>query len=240
MRIVSLVPSFTKTLFDFELDSSQIVGRTKFCIHPKEEVTKVQIIGGTKDLKLEKIRALKPDLILASKEENEKDQVESLQSEFNVWVTDIQTLIDNKEFLMQLGERLQKQDLAHCFNKKLDEMFNSLPKGPGKSLTYFIWKDPYLSVGGDTFIHAVIEQLGFKNSHEKSKRYPMITLEALAKEQILLLSSEPYPFKEKHKEELLALYPHLKIHLVDGEAFSWYGTHLLEFESHYRELVSIL
>lgn len=240
MRIVSLVPSFTKTLFDFELDSSQIVGRTKFCIHPTEKVSQVQIIGGTKDLKLEQIRALRPDLILASKEENEKVQVETLQLEFNVWVTDIKTLNDNREFLSELGERLQKQSLAHCFNEKLDQMFNSLPRRKEKSLTYFIWKDPYLSVGGDTFIHAMLEQLGFKNSHENALRYPTVPLEELAREKTLFLSSEPYPFKEKHKKELLSLYPHLEIHLVNGEAFSWYGTHLLEFESDYRELISIL
>ncbi len=240
MRIISLVPSLTKTLFDFGLDASQIVGRTKFCIHPGDQIRDVEIIGGTKDLKLDKIRALKPDLILASKEENEKDQVSSLIDDFQVWVTDIKTLQDNADFLTELGEKIQKQDLANSYNQKIEALFSTIPRRDPKFVSYFIWKDPYLTIGGDTFIHSILEGLGLRNRYEYTQRYPEVALKALAKEQTVLLSSEPYPFKERHKAQLLALHPHLKIHLVDGEAFSWYGTHLLEFESYYNHLAATL
>lgn len=126
MRIISTVPSITETLFDFDLDRTEIVGRTKFCIHPTEKVFEIETVGGTKNLNLEKIKSLRPDLIIANKEENQKDQIEALMQDFNVWVTDIETLEDNEKFLTELGRKLHRQDLAEKFNKEISNIFKNL------------------------------------------------------------------------------------------------------------------
>lgn len=237
MRIISLVPSFTKTLVDLGLSSSEIVGRTKFCIHPGEIVNQIPKMGGTKNLDLDKIRSLKPDLILASKEENEREQIENLQKDFDVWVTDIQTFSDSLDFLLELGQKLGKEQKALEISQEIEDIFSSLPKLNLPTVTYLIWKDPYLSVGKDTFIHSLLEKLGFTNSQSGKQRYPELSLEDIGKSSHLFLSSEPYPFAEKHQEELQARFAHLQIHLVNGEAFSWYGSHLKEFDTYYKELI---
>ena len=128
MKIISLVPSITETLFDFGLSEYEVVGRTKFCIHPLDKIKKVPIIGGTKNLNIEKILALKPDLIIANKEENEKFQVEELAKHCRVWVTDISTLKDNENFLWELGMVLKKRDIAEKFNIEISTIFQYIDK----------------------------------------------------------------------------------------------------------------
>ncbi len=236
MKIISLVPSITETLIDFGLDENQVIGRTKFCIHPENIVSKIPKIGGTKNLNIEKIKALNPDLIIANKEENEKIQVEELQQNFKVWVTDIQNLEDNSIFLAELGEILGKQNIAKDFITKTENIFNSLKFENSKKIkaAYLIWKNPYMTVGLDTFIHHILENLGFENIFKNTKRYPEISIDDLRDAETILLSSEPYPFKEKHIEELQQEFPDKKIILVDGEAFSWYGSHLSKCEEYYQ------
>ncbi len=237
MKIVSLVPSITETLFDFGLSEYEVVGRTKFCIHPLEKIKKVPIIGGTKNLHIEKILALKPDLIIANKEENEKAQVEELSKFCRVWVTEISTLNDNENFLWELGMVLKKRALAEKFNKDISAIFQNMSndKTP-KKVAYLIWQNPMMSVGGDTFINDILAEIGFENILKDKTRYPEISIEEIATADFLFLSSEPYPFAEKNLQEFQKQLPNTKVVLVDGEAFSWYGTHLLKCGNFYKTL----
>ncbi|MBD8082260.1 ABC transporter substrate-binding protein [Chryseobacterium caseinilyticum] len=238
MKVVSLVPSITEALFDLGLTENEIVGRTKFCIHPKEKVKNVEIIGGTKNLKLEKIKSLQPDIILANKEENVKEQVEDLMKDFKVMVTNVENIEDNYYLLKTLGNLFNKEEKAQQYNLKIyDVLQNSKINSPVKA-AYLIWKNPYMTVGSDTFIDKVLKEIGFENLFKDQKRYPEIQAEDLAGADVIMLSSEPFPFKEKHILELKEIYPDKKIMIVDGEAFSWYGTHIAKCEDYFKELVS--
>ncbi|WP_379964745.1 ABC transporter substrate-binding protein [Epilithonimonas sp. UC225_85] len=237
MKVISLVPSITETLFDLGLSSDEIIGRTKFCIHPKELVKTVEIIGGTKNLNIDKIRSLKPDLIIANKEENVKEQVEELMKDFKVLVTNVETLEDNYYLIKQLGHILGKEEKAQFFNLKTYEAFD-IPKPENKlKVAYLIWKDPYMTVGGDTFISRILEELGFQNLFKDQKRYPEVQLEDLRAANLIFLSSEPFPFKEKHIAGIQDICIDQKIMIVDGEAFSWYGSHLAKCGEYYQELL---
>lgn len=238
MKIVSLVPSITEALFDLGLTENEVVGRTKFCIHPQDKIKNVPIIGGTKNINIEKIKALQPDLILANKEENVKDQVEALMDDYKVMVTNIDTIEDNYYLLKNLGKLFGKEDRAQLYNLKIYDVLNQAKLDIPVKAAYLIWKNPYMTIGSDTFIHRILTEIGFENIFKNQTRYPQITTEDLADADVIMLSSEPFPFKEKHIEELKAFYPDKKIIIVDGEAFSWYGTHIAKCEEYFRELVS--
>lgn len=238
MKIISLVPSITETLFDFGLTDHEVIGRTKFCVHPKELVKNVEIIGGTKNLNISKIKSLSPDLIIANKEENDKAQVEELMKDFTVWVTDIETLEDNQNFLTKLGILLNKEKIAQNFNQKINSIFNLKKTTDPIKVAYLIWKNPYMTVGSDTFIHEIIEKLGFGNLFKNEKRYPEISLDQMQEADFIFLSTEPFPFQQKHAEELQNELPGKKIIVVDGEAFSWYGTHLAKCSEYLQTLFS--
>lgn len=237
MKIVSLVPSITETLFDFGLSHHEVIGRTKFCIHPAAAVAKVPIIGGTKNVHIGKILALKPDLIIANKEENEKLQVEELAKHCRVWVTDISNLQDNANFLWELGMVLKKRNLAEQFIQEIDAIFVQF-KNPSakKEAVYIIWQNPLMTVGSDTFIHSVLNEIGFQNKFESQKRYPVVDFSDLESAAYILLSSEPFPFSDKHLAAFKEKFPDAKVILVDGEAFSWFGTHLLQCEAYLKAL----
>ena len=126
MKIISLVPSITEALFDLGLTKDEIIGRTKFCIHPENQVKDVAVIGGTKSINIEKIRSLNPDIIIANKEENTKEDVEELQKYFKVLVTNISTLEDNYYLLKTLGNLLDKQEIAQKYNSKINEIFQDI------------------------------------------------------------------------------------------------------------------
>ena len=237
MKIISLVPSITETLFDLGLSEAEIIGRTKFCIHPENRVKNVAIIGGTKNLNIEKIKALKPDLIVANKEENTKEDVEELQKYFKVLVTNISTLEDNYYLLKNLGNILNRQETAQKFNIKIYEVFQNFSDLPKKKCAYLIWQNPYMTVGSDTFIHDILDKVGFINIFKNQKRYPEINVEELKAAEFIFLSTEPFPFQQKHVEQLQKQLPDSKIILVDGEAFSWYGTHLAKCENYFKGLV---
>lgn len=238
MKVVSLVPSITEALFDLGLTENEIIGRTKFCIHPSEKVKNVPIIGGTKNINIEKIKALQPDLILANKEENVKEQVEALMPEFKVTVTNVENIEDNYYLLKSLGKTFHKEEIAQLFNLKIYEILQSTKLKTPIKAAYLIWKNPYMTVGSDTFIHKILHEIGFINIFKDQKRYPEIQVEDLKDAEVIMLSSEPFPFKEKHIEELKEIYPNKKIMIVDGEAFSWYGTHIAKCESYFKELMA--
>ena len=237
MKIISLVPSITEALFDFGLSEKEVIGRTKFCIHPENAVQKIEIIGGTKNLNIAKIKSLNPDLIIANKEENVKEQIEELQKDFKVLVTNISNLEDNYYLLKTLGNLLEKQEIAQKFNLKIYEILAKFSDLEKKKCAYLIWKNPYMTVGFDTFIHDILDKIGFQNIFKNQKRYPEVSVVDLKAADYIFLSSEPFPFQQKHIDELQKELPAAKIFLVDGEAFSWYGTRLAKCESYFQNLV---
>jgi len=238
MKVVSLVPSITEALFDLGLTENQVIGRTKFCIHPEEKVKNVAIIGGTKNINIDKIKALQPDLILANKEENIKEQVETLMNDFKVIVTNVENIEDNYYLLKNLGKIFNKEEKAQSFNLKIYDILDQAKIDSTIKVAYLIWKNPYMTIGSDTFIHKILAEIGFENIFKDKKRYPEIQVEDLAEAELIMLSSEPFPFKEKHIEELREFYPDKNIMIVDGEAFSWYGTHIAKCEDYFKGLIS--
>jgi ABC-type Fe3+-hydroxamate transport system substrate-binding protein len=239
-RIVSVVPSQTELLYHLGLNE-EVIGITKFCVHPNEWFRSKTRVGGTKTLNLDKIRELQPDLILANKEENEKDQIEALAAEFPVWVTDVTNLEEALQMIATIGVLTGKTEAATLLKKAIAQKFEALaqelPMIP-LQVCYLIWKDPYITVGGDTFIHNMLLHAGFKNIFAAEKRYPTVTIEMLEKQDcdVLLLSSEPYPFAEKHIRELQPQLPNTKIILVDGEMFSWYGSRLQWTPAYFKQI----
>lgn len=238
MKVISLVPSITEALFDLGLTENEVIGRTKFCIHPHEQIKNVEIIGGTKNINIEKIKSLQPDLILANKEENIKEQVEALMHDFKVMVTHVETVEDNYYLVKSLGNIFRQEEKAKAYNLKTYEVLNQAKINSRIKVAYLIWKNPYMTIGSDTFIHHILTEIGFENSFKDKIRYPEIKVEDLAETDIIMLSSEPFPFKEKHMDELKAFYPDKKIMIVDGEAFSWYGTHIAKCGKYFNELLS--
>ena len=237
-RIISLVPSQSEYLWDLGL-CEELIGITKFCIHPNEMYQSIQRVGGTKQLDLEKIRALKPDLIIGNKEENDKDQIRILQKEFRVWMSDIYTPADALNMMGDLGTIVGKEQLAQKWVVEIESSLKTIKNYfEGQSLAYFIWSKPYLFAARNTFIHAVLEHIGFKNALASYNRYPELNEEELKKlnPQLCFLSSEPFPFKQKHIKEIQDLLPNTKVLLVDGEVFSWYGSRLLKLEAYLQEL----
>jgi len=236
-RIVSLVPSQTELLFDLGL-TDEVIGITKFCIHPQKWFREKARVGGTKTVNIEKIKELQPDLIIANKEENVQEQVEALANDFPVWVSDINTLREAYQMIESVGAITGKQEAATHITKQIKEGFDQLPQARLMKAAYLIWKEPYMTVGGDTFIQDMLFHAGFANAFAQLKRYPAITVDDLKESgcEVLLLSSEPYPFKQKHVDELQRHLPDTKVILVDGEMFSWYGSRLLYAPSYFKTL----
>lgn len=237
LRIVSVVPSQTELLFALGLDA-EIVGVTKFCIHPADKVKSKAIVGGTKTLDLAKIHVLRPTLILANKEENTRDQIEELQRFYDVHVTDVNTLSDALNMIREVGALVGKSTEAETMTQQLETSLRPLPYTKLLSVAYFIWRKPYMVAASDTFIDSMLEIAGFRNAFANRTRYPEITSADLQAVQpdLIFLSSEPYPFSEKHVAELQALCPSASILLVDGELFSWYGSRLLHASDYFRNL----
>lgn len=225
-RIVSLVPSITEFLVDLGL-RDRLVGCTKFCVHPEGLRHELQVIGGTKNPKPELIRALEPDLVIANQEENRREDVEAIREFAPVWVSRVRTLIEAEELNDRLGKLFQRQSLAMVINCRNADRISTVATDRGTAL-YLIWNDPYMSVGGDTFIHDVLTQCGYQNLLADRTRYPELSEEEL---QVLnpahvLLSSEPFPFRAAHLERMRELCPGAEVRLVNGEFFSWYGSRI--------------
>jgi ABC-type Fe3+-hydroxamate transport system substrate-binding protein len=230
-RIVSIVPSQTELLFDLGLDD-EVIGITKFCIHPIEKFASKTKIGGTKKLLIEKIRDLKPDLIIGNKEENTQSEVELLMQEFPVWMSDISNLEEAMVTITQIGELVDRAPEAAYLNHLINAGFKDLQtlaveKKINQTVAYLIWKDPYMFGGKNTFIDNILRKIGLNNVIQQS-RYPELQLANLStlNPKLVFLSSEPYPFKQKHIDEIQSVLPNAKIMLVDGEMFSWYGSRL--------------
>ncbi len=230
LRIISLVPSQTELLFDLGLDR-EVAGITKFCVHPRERFNSTLKIGGTKKLDLDKIRDIKPDLIIGNKEENDKSQIETLMMEFPVWMSDISGLDDAMQMISLIGSLIDREDKAEEMVCRIRQRFDDLKLNDQLKLKalYFIWKDPYMLAGNKTFINEMLIRGGYINA-TKSDRYPVMNIDELRESNpdVIFLSSEPYPFKQVHVIEMKKLFPHAKVIIVDGELFSWYGSRLLQ------------
>ncbi|NTE05657.1 ABC transporter substrate-binding protein [Agrobacterium tumefaciens] len=239
-RIISIVPSQTELLFDLGLDQ-EIIGLTKFCIHPIEKFAERTKIGGTKKLNIDLIKDLKPDLVIGNKEENMQSDIEELSEFFPVWMSDIFTLDDAKKTISQIGELVDREPEAAYLNHLISAGFNdlqtlALQNKIDKKVAYLIWRKPYMAAGKNTFIDNILLLNGMTNVITES-RYPevkLVQLQAL-NPQLILLSSEPYPFGSKHIEEIQAAIPNVEIMLVDGEMFSWYGSRLVKAVQYFFE-----
>lgn len=244
MRIISLVPSLTEYLWALGLEQ-EVVGITKFCIHPKAWWQHKTRVGGTKKVNFETIDTLQPTLIIANKEENTKEDIELLASKYEVLLTDIHTLDDAFFYLLEIGERVNRVEAARSLVDQIKKDFQALgPIGKGASFLYFIWKDPYFVVGPQTYIHALLTHFGLVNSCE-IERYPELEQVLNDKDNqsvlpdYIFLSSEPFPFEAKHKEEVQVLFPSAKIVLIDGEICSWYGSTMLKAPTYLKEVMDV-
>ena len=179
---------------------------------------------------VERVRALQSDLVLANLEENTRADVEALDASMPVFVTDVRDVPGALAMIRDVGRLTGTDVRAEELADEIEAGFASLRMSKPLRAAYLIWRRPYMSVGGDTFIHDVLARGGFENVFGGRRRYPEVTLDELAdvRPDIVLLCSEPYPFGEKHVEEIHARLPDTDIRLVDGEPFSWYGSRLLK------------
>jgi len=237
-RIISLVPSQTELLYDLGL-SEEVIGITKFCIHPAAWFRVKQRVGGTKQLNIELIRSLQPDFIIGNKEENTKEDIEALAQEFPVWMSDISTFDDALSMIDVLGDMLNRKDEAELLVEDITEAFTPLENlGQQKTFLYFIWDDPAFLTGKNTFIDSMLTKIGYINACEL-ERYPALTDCPNVQPDVVFLSSEPYPFKENHRQKFQEMFPKADIRFIDGEMCSWYGSRMKLAASYFEKNVLI-
>lgn len=236
IRIISLVPSQTELLYDLKLEN-EVVGITKFCIHPDEWFRTKTRIGGTKNVNIEKVKSLNPDLIIGNKEENTEQDILELQTIASVWMSDIDTLQQSIEMILEIGKMTNRVNEGKELVTRIKHNFEEIKPTQKWTCLYFMWKDPYFTVGKNTFIDAMIQQCGGINLQE-TERYPEWDFSKNISPDVILLSSEPYPFTEEHISFFQSKYPSSKICLVDGEYFSWYGSRLEKAPSYFRSLLN--
>lgn len=228
-RIISLVPSQTELLYDLGL-GERVVGITKFCVHPETWFKTKHRVGGTKKVDMDKVRALKPDLIIGNKEENERKDIQALEKEFPVWMSDVRSLHHAAHMIVHIGEMTGTGKKADLILRGIADAFAGLkPLDPPLTVAYLIWREPYMVAGHGTFVNDMLRRCGFTNVFgDRAERYPEIGPQELAAADpdIILLSSEPYPFQEKHIAEMNLICPGTPVKRVDGEMFSWYGSRL--------------
>lgn len=235
-RIVSLVPSQTELLFALGLENS-VVGITKFCVHPHDWWLTKTRVGGTKQLDLVTIRALHPDLIIANKEENTYEDILEAEKICPVWISDVTTFEDALSMIQEIGKLTETVEHANALTEKIQHAFNQLkPLSPQKKTLYFIWKSPYYVAGKNTFIDTMLSACGLDNACTED-RYPDISSLKLDNPEVILLSTEPFPFKNKDIESIQAQYPASKVLLVNGEYFSWYGARLKDAPHYFQEII---
>jgi ABC-type Fe3+-hydroxamate transport system substrate-binding protein len=243
-KIISLVPSQTELLHDLGLEK-EVAGITTYCIHPEPWFHHKIKVGGTKNINRKRVDDIQPDLIIANKEENNREQIEELAQHYPVWTSNISTLSDALEMIRAIGNITGKSSKAEAIAEQISAQFTGFfeeqPHPHRVTAAYLIWRKPYMSVGSDTFIHEMMKYCGFQNAFASALRYPRITIEqlqaTLGPGSLLLLSSEPFPFKQKHIDELQPDLPHTQIVLADGEMFSWYGSRLLQAPAYFRKLL---
>lgn len=250
-RVVSLVPSLTELVADLGLGPDELVGRTRFCVHPAETMRNIPNVGGTKDFKLDRVLGLDPDLVIANIDENLRDAVDAVeQAGVPAFVTHPCTVSGAVALIEQMGELLRSENVATAIVNQIQRGRAERAAAQRLTALYLIWQDPWMTISQGTFIHDMMAELGFDNvitpewlaqrqfPSEGASRYPELhasDILALNPETILL-SSEPFPFREKHmdplRERLADLDPtwaaRVGVQLVDGELFSWYGSRMVK------------
>lgn len=280
-RIISLVPSQTELLSSLGLDE-EVVGITRFCVHPPTWRSAKRIVGGTKLIREDRIRELRPDLVFANLEENTRQDVEMIEEIAPVFVTNVRTLEEAADMIESVGLLVDRAgagaEVAAAIRTAFDLLVDELglheqerrttastgaarsPRrdsgrrgeartsrsGTGRTphdaaavrAAYLIWRDPFMSVGGDTFIHDMLSRGGFENVFGASIRYPTVSARDLidARPDVVFLSSEPFPFDDAHRSEIEDMLPQARVRLVDGQLFSWYGSRLIHTPDYLRQL----
>lgn len=235
--IISLVPSQTELLYELGLED-EVVGITKFCIHPDSWFHGKTRVGGTKTISIDKVSELRPDLIIGNKEENTQADIEQLREIAPVWMSDIDTLEHALEMILEIGRITGRENESVRLADSIQQKFSTLAQTITKKWTclYFMWKDPYFTVGKNTFIDAMIQHCGGINLQSEA-RYPEWDFSKNVSPDVILLSSEPYPFNESHIAFFKEKYPQSSIILVDGEYFSWYGSRLEKAPDYFEVLL---
>ncbi len=238
-RIVSLVPSQTELLVALGLHEN-LVGITKFCVHPKKLRKEKTVVGGTKTVHYDKIEQLNPDIIICNKEENTPEMVEQLSSIAPVWVSGVNSIEQSIIMIGSLGEIFKVTDRAFEIISEINlAKHNFLKFMEGKKykkVIYLIWKNPYMAAGKDTFINSLLTLNHFENTvFDVDSRYPEISLEKISEAELILLSTEPFPFKLENAKKLSDKI-NKEVKLVDGEYFSWYGSRLKDAFAYFKTL----
>lgn len=230
-RIISLVPSLTELLFELDL-ADQVVGRTNFCVHPAEQVKHIQAIGGTKKINTGKVKSLTPTHAVVNIDETPKELAEELTAlGLDVIVTHPGCPDDNPALFRLFGGIFNRPERAKELCIRYDEAIRELQKNtfPPRKVLYLIWQDPWMTVSSDTYISKALGLVGWQTvSHDSEIRYPAVELTAnlLRTVDIVLFSSEPFPFQQKHITEFHRAFPEFdgKSVIIDAEMVSWYGS----------------
>ncbi|SDX36570.1 ABC-type Fe3+-hydroxamate transport system, substrate-binding protein [Lutibacter oricola] len=241
-RIVSLVPSQTELLCDLALEN-ELVGITKYCIHPFNLKSTKAIVGGTKKVDYEKIKELKPDFILCNKEENAYDMLPELEKIAPTYFSDVNTINDSIDLILHLGSilnrRTESDNLAHKIEFKLADFKQFIKDKPSRKVAYFIWANPWMVAGNDTYINEMLKLNKFENIYDSMSRYPKIVIDKIRWEgdpDVLIFSSEPYKFEDKHAMEIGSFTNRSITVFGDGEMFSWPGSRMLLAFDYFKEL----
>ena len=235
MRVVSLCPSLTETVFRLGKGES-LVGRTKFCVQPADRVSAVERVGGTKNPRLERIFALAPDLVLMNEEENRREDADALTARgltvCSTFARDVPGAIAQvRELGTLLGAVAAAETLAASIEARAKTIAADVASQPRVRFVYLIWREPLMAVAPGTYVDGLLTLAGGENVvGASSGRYPTVDGEQLARADQILLSSEPFPFEQKHLDELAAEsgLPAARFRLVDGELLSWHGARTLE------------
>jgi ABC-type Fe3+-hydroxamate transport system substrate-binding protein len=250
VRVVSLVPCWTETLFHLGLIEKEIVGRTPYCVHPRGRVDGIESIGGPKDPNMERIIDLDPNLIIVDREENRREDVERVENHWTpsrVFTTGPTTVKEALDDLQKFGRLLDAQKLARELVGEVEFWLNRLAPEERGTAAYLVWQDPLMVATRETYIGNVLEKLGYRNVFDRSTTeelslnansgYPQVTVHLLdqLKPDFIFLSTEPFPFRRGHIERLLTRLRALDreyaervdIQIVNGEFFSWYGSRMV-------------
>jgi ABC-type Fe3+-hydroxamate transport system substrate-binding protein len=239
-RIVSLIPSITETLCHLGL-ADALVGITAYCVEPRDVVRGKRRIGGEKDPDLDAIRALEPDLVVANIEENVREHIAALRDwAIPVWVTYPRTVAGALQMIRELGEVTGTGDRAEALLSELQPLYERVRDASAARrpvpVFYPIWRNPWMTIGADTYIHDVLAVCGAANVFgDHPERYPTITLDDMAarRPEVIILPDEPFRFRRAHLADF-APYTDVpavrdgRLHLVDGKPFSWHGPRIAD------------
>ena len=249
-RVVSLVPSWTETLFDLGLAEAEIVGRTEYCIRPRSKVARIENLGGPRDPDVERILELDPDLVVADREENRREDVEEIERHWGrprVFVTGPRTIGQALQDIELFGLLFRTRGRARQLIEAVRSWMAQLVRQDRGTVVYLVWEDPWMAASGETYIGDVLRTLGYRNLFEGSAvpdsneggttSYPVVTVEDLVrfKPEAVFLSTEPFPFRKSHTHRLRSQFRRMDpeyggkvdVRIVNGEYFSWYGSRMI-------------